>query len=81
MKATIKKWGNSAAVRLPATIMEAAHLELDQVLDIREENGIIMIEPVCSEDVSLARLVDGITPENIPDAIEFGGAVGEEFDL
>lgn len=81
MKAIIKKWGNSAAVRLPATIMKAAHLELDQELDIREENGIIVIEPVASDEISLARLVEGITPENIPDAIEFGGAVGEEFDL
>ncbi|PYU68335.1 MAG: PbsX family transcriptional regulator, partial [Acidobacteria bacterium] len=26
MKTVVKKWGNSASVRIPAAIMEAAHL-------------------------------------------------------
>jgi len=46
MKATVKKWGNSAAVRIPASVMEAARLHLDEVVDIRDEEGRIIIEPL-----------------------------------
>ena len=45
MQLTVKKWGNSAAVRIPAAIMEAAHLKLDAAVDVREEDGRIIIEP------------------------------------
>ncbi len=30
MKVIVKKWGNSAAVRIPAPVMAAAHVELGQ---------------------------------------------------
>jgi antitoxin component of MazEF toxin-antitoxin module len=46
MKGTVKKWGNSAAVRIPASVLEAAHVGLDQDVDVREEAGRIIIEPV-----------------------------------
>ena len=46
MKGTVKKWGNSAAIRIPAAVLEAAHVDLDQVVDVREEAGRIIIEPV-----------------------------------
>jgi mRNA interferase ChpB len=45
MQATIKRWGNSAAVRIPAAILEAARVKLDQPVDVREEAGRIVIEP------------------------------------
>ena len=36
MKVMVKKWGNSAAIRIPAAVMEAMHLDLDEVVDVRE---------------------------------------------
>lgn len=39
MVVIIKKWGNCAAVRIPAAIMAAAHVGLDQSVDVREEQG------------------------------------------
>ena len=78
MKATVKKWGNSAAVRIPAVIMEATRLELDVVVDVREEKGRIVIEPVRRGSYDLRELVDGITAENRHDAADFGQAVGNE---
>jgi antitoxin MazE len=44
MKVLVKKWGNSAAVRLPASIVAAARINLDQPVDVREEVGRIIIE-------------------------------------
>ena len=46
MKSVVKKWGNSAALRIPASVMRAAHLELDEPVDVREESGRIVIEAV-----------------------------------
>ncbi|MCK7510346.1 MAG: hypothetical protein MZV70_44055 [Desulfobacterales bacterium] len=41
----IKKWGNSPAVRIPAAVMEAASLRLDQAVQVRAEHGCVIIEP------------------------------------
>jgi len=53
-------------------------LQLDQAVDVREEQGRIVIEPVPTEDIDLISLVAGITPENLHEPIEFGSATGGE---
>src|SRR5215470_6823081 len=45
MRTVVKKWRNSASVRIPASVMQAAHLELDETVDVPEESGRIVIEP------------------------------------
>jgi len=79
MRVTVKKWGNSASVRIPSPIMEAAHVRLDQQVDIREERGRIIIEPVHVPAFDLANLVAAITDENRHSEIETGGPVGNEI--
>jgi len=44
MKGKVKKWGNSAAVRIPAAVLEAANLGVDQAVDVREDGGRVVIE-------------------------------------
>lgn len=78
MHVLVKKWGNSASVRLPAAVMEAARLSLDQVVDVREEGGRIIIEPIERSDFDLADLLAGITDENLHEEVDFGGPVGKE---
>jgi antitoxin MazE len=78
MKATVRKWGNSAAVRIPASMMAAMHLDLDEVVDIRQEAGRIVIEPVRQKTYDLADLLKGITAKNLHDPIELGSAEGKE---
>ena len=77
MRATVRKWGNSASVRIPSSIMSAAKLRLDQAVDVREEDGRIVIEPVTGV-LDLATLIDGISDDNRHDDIGFGPAVGKE---
>jgi len=79
MRVTVKKWGNSASVRIPSSIMEAAHVRLDQQVDIREEQGRIIIEPVRVRAFNLESLVAAITDENRHAEIESGGPVGNEI--
>ena len=78
MKATVKKWGNSAAVRIPASVMQATHLDLDEVVDVREEAGRIVIEPVRQKTYDLTRLLKGITSKNQHETADFGPAMGKE---
>jgi antitoxin MazE len=78
MKVTVKKWGNSAAVRIPATVMQAVHLDLDEVVDVREESGRIVIEPTRQKTWDLDELLRGITKKNRHEAVDFGPPVGEE---
>ncbi|HEX4074134.1 MAG TPA: AbrB/MazE/SpoVT family DNA-binding domain-containing protein [Candidatus Acidoferrales bacterium] len=78
MKAVVKKWGNSASIRIPAPILRAARLDLDDPVDVREESGRIIIEPARPREYDLAELVKGITRGNVHEEIEFGGPVGKE---
>ena len=78
MKATVKKWGNSAAVRIPASVLQAIHLQLDEVVDVREEGGRIVIEPVRQKAYDLGELLRGITKKNRHEVVDFGPPAGKE---
>lgn len=78
MRVIVKKWGNSASVRIPAAVMQAAKLSLDETVDVREEGGRIVIEPVRTGEYDLTKLLKGITPENLHAEISLGRAVGKE---
>ena len=78
MRAVVKKWGNSASVRIPAAVMQAAHLDLDEPVDVREESGRIVIEPVRRKEYDLTELVKGITGGNRHEEADFGGRAGKE---
>jgi antitoxin MazE len=79
MRVIVKKWGNSASVRIPAAIMQAAKLSLDETVDVREEAGRIVIEPVNPSEFDLARLIAGITKKNLHSEVSFGPATGKEM--
>lgn len=81
MNMYVRRWGNSAAVRIPATEMEAAGLKTDDAVTVRGEEGRIIIEKAApaSAPVTLEWLLDGITADNIHDEVDFGGPVGREF--
>jgi antitoxin MazE len=78
LKAAIRKWGNSAAVRIPAAVLETARMEVDEAVEVREESGRIVIEPVRRKEYSLADLVKGITADNQHEEVYFGRPAGKE---
>lgn len=79
MRVIVKKWGNSASVRIPTGIMESAQLSLGDPVDIREEGGRIIIEPIRTNEYDLAHLLAGITPENLHAEVDFDAPVGNEL--
>ncbi len=79
MQGVVKKWGNSAAVRIPASVLEAARVCLDQPVDVREEAGRIIIEPLRPVRYDIDALVAGITDENRHDTVDMGKPAGQEI--
>lgn len=72
MRVRVKKWGNSASVRIPASVMVAASLQIDQAVDIWEEGGRIVIEPLRVPVYELDDLLAKMTPDTFPDDTDFG---------
>ena len=78
IRASVGRWGNSAAVRLPATLLAQANFSAQQPIDLVLSNGRIILEPVATEEFDLAELLAKVTPENLHHEIDFGAPVGKE---
>ena len=78
MHVRIRKWGNSPAVRIPASVMAAAKLRIDQKVDIRtDEHGRVVLEPI-TDGFDLAAALAAITPDNLHAETDFGSPAGNE---
>jgi antitoxin MazE len=62
MHATVSKWGNSLALRIPKRVAAELQLMAGTMVDVRAEDGRLVAEPV--EDESLEAMVARITPES-----------------
>ena len=78
MRVIVKKWGNSASVRIPSAVMQAARISLDTPVDVREEDGRIIIEPERDTEFELEELVDRMTEDNLHSEIDTGDPIGRE---
>lgn len=74
MRTRIRKWGNSLGVRIPSALAEDARLHDGTEVEVTVREGQLVIVPV----LSLARLVAGITAENLPALEEDGAPRGGE---
>ncbi len=63
MHVSIRKWGNSPSVRIPASVMAAAKLRVDQKVDVYVENGHVIIEPIRAADPAFAAALGGTLGE------------------
>lgn len=79
METTIRKWGNSPAVRLPVAVLREAAFGVEQRVSISATQGRIVIEPSDRVTYDLATLVGGITAGNRHEEADFGTAVGKEI--
>lgn len=79
MNMHVRRWGNSAAVRLPAAAMSSAGLKIDDAVRIVEENGRIVIEAARPAQVTLDWLLAEGTPDDFHGEIDFGSAQGNEI--
>ena len=79
MQVTMRKWGNSIGVRIPAGILTELNLSAEKKVDVRAEAGRIIIEPIIDSQETLEQLLGQITPDNLHSEIDFGQSVGKEL--
>lgn len=78
MVATVAKWGNSLAVRIPQHIAKEIQLIEGAEVDLVVIDGNLVIKPRPRRRYSLEELVTAITPENLHSEVKSGAAVGNE---
>jgi antitoxin MazE len=78
MKAVIRKWGNSPAVRLPLAVIREANFSVDQKVTIVATRGRIVIEPSEVVEYTLDDLLEGINSKNLHAEVSVGRPVGKE---
>jgi antitoxin MazE len=78
MVATVAKWGNSLALRIPQHILQEIELVEGAEVDLVVIDGNLVVKPRSRQRYSLDELVDGITPENLHSEIETDVSVGNE---
>ena len=73
----LSKWGNSLAVRIPASCSKDLGLEEGTQLDISVVEGGLLLRP-CRRTYTLEELLEQVTPENIHGETDWGPPVGRE---
>ncbi len=78
MQTQIARWGNSLAVRIPQPLARAVALTEGTAIEIDVEDGQIVLRPRPPVAPSLAELLAGITPDNLPEESFDDAAAGRE---
>jgi antitoxin MazE len=78
MHIRIRKRGNGAWARIPASVMAAAGLRIGQMVEVCAVDGRVLVEPLRTPAYRLDDLLAEMTPETFPDAVDFGPVVGRE---
>ncbi len=78
MKSRIQRWGNSLALRIPKSFAMEAHLEQDSLVEVTLVDGKLVVVPIAEPELSLDRLLAGVTEQNLHREVETGPATGNE---
>lgn len=78
MRATVKTWGNSLAIRLPRVIAEEVGLSADSPVEISVQDGSLVLSPLEGRRKRLTKLVSMMTADSLHAPDDFGEPVGRE---
>jgi antitoxin MazE len=74
---TLKKWGNSLGLLLPATIAKAAHLSSGMKVEIDVADHSLFVRKAPGQS-RLEELCEAITPDNLHGEADWGNPQGNE---
>ncbi len=74
----VQKWGNSLAVRIPRAFAEELGLENGAAVEMRLDQGQLIVKAATPRRWELEDLLAQVTPENIHQEIDSGEPVGRE---
>jgi antitoxin MazE len=75
---SVKKWGNSLAVRIPSSVIQDLGLSENSSVQIVSNGVVATIQPKKRKKISLDELVSAITPDNVHGEVDWGSPVGKE---
>jgi antitoxin MazE len=78
MKARIRKWGNSLALRIPRVVADELGLERDSLVDLTMMKKKLVVAPAPKEQPRLEELLDRVTSANAHPEADLGPPVGRE---
>lgn len=77
MITTVKKWGNSLAIRIPKVIAEELLFKNNAKVELHTDKGSLLVKSVEME-YSLDSLLAEVTDENLHEETSTGKSVGRE---
>ena len=78
MPVILHRWGNSVLIRLPKPMLEQIGLKEGSKVDVAIEDGRLVIEPLRRKRLTMAELLEGISPDDRPELLDWGPPVGRE---
>lgn len=78
METSVKRWGNSLAVRIPKVLAQEVGLYEDSPVELSLEEGRLIVVPVVEPRYELETLLDQVTPQNVHREVDSGEAMGGE---
>jgi antitoxin MazE len=78
MTTRFQKWGNSLGVRIPKALADEAGIQAGTAVDVRIEDGCLVLTPARRPVYKLKDLVARITAKNLHKETDFGPPTGKE---
>jgi antitoxin MazE len=79
MKASVQRWGNSLALRIPKVIAQESGLTDGSVVDLKLRRGVIAVIPERPRKHTLSDLLSQITKQNVHKEVATGRPAGKEI--
>ena len=78
MRAAVRKWGNSLALRIPKSFAIDSKIANGSSVDLSLVEGKIIVSPATSKQYTLKELLAGVSKKNIHQEVNTGETSGRE---
>ncbi|MBI4501564.1 MAG: AbrB/MazE/SpoVT family DNA-binding domain-containing protein [Gemmatimonadetes bacterium] len=78
MRASVQKWGNSLAIRIPKALADDARLGQGTEVEVTADRGRLVVAPIRQRRYTLRGLLGTVTAKNRHRHIEWGKTKGGE---
>lgn len=78
MQTQVKTWGNSQGIRIPREVLQDAGISINEILDIKVKNGVIILEKTFKHKTLEERAAEFGGNLNLDGEFDWGELVGRE---
>lgn len=78
MRASVRKWGNSLALRIPHSVAEDSRIRQGSIVELTVVRGRLVVSPLAGPRYTLKELLARVTKDNRHPETDTGSAAGRE---